>query len=125
MKERIFPSDGPPPVGPYSPGIKANGFIFLSGQIPLDPASGQLFEGSIEDQVHLIMKNISLLLETGGSSLEKVVKTTIFLADLANFQAVNGAYGGYFADVPPARSTVQAAALPMGVDVEIEVIALE
>jgi 2-iminobutanoate/2-iminopropanoate deaminase len=124
MKERIAPENGPPAVGPYSPALKAGGFVFVSGQIPIR-ADGTLLSAPVSDQVHLIMSNIRLLLETAGSSLDKVVKTSIFLKDLGDFQTVNEVYQGYFGDVPPARSTIQAGGLPKGVDVEIDVIALE
>jgi 2-iminobutanoate/2-iminopropanoate deaminase len=125
MKERIFPKDGPKPVGPYSPAIRANGFIFVSGQGPLLLDTGQPLRGPIEDQVHQTMRNLRLILESAGSSLEKLVKTTVYLKDLGNFAAMNGVYGSYFEDLPPARTTIQAADLPLGIDVEIEAIALE
>jgi 2-iminobutanoate/2-iminopropanoate deaminase len=125
MKEQIFPKDGPPPAGPYSPAIRANGFLFVSGQGPIVLDTGQPLRGSIEDQVRRTMENVQLILEAAGSSLEKVVKTTIYLKDLENFQRVNKIYGGFFQDIPPARTTIQAARLPFDIDVEIEVIALE
>jgi 2-iminobutanoate/2-iminopropanoate deaminase len=125
MKEQIFPKDGPAPVGPYSPAIRANGFIFVSGQGPLILETGQPLRGPIEDQVHRTMQNLRLILESAGSSLEKVVKTTIYLRDLNNFKKMNEVYGSYFEGVPPARTTIQAADLPMSIDVEIEAIALE
>jgi 2-iminobutanoate/2-iminopropanoate deaminase len=125
MKERIFPKDGPKPVGPYSPAIRANGFIFVSGQGPVVIETGKPLRGPIEEQVHQTMRNLELILVSAGSSLEKVVKTTIYLKDLGNFTAMNGVYGSYFEGVPPARTTIQAADLPMGIDVEIDAIALE
>ena len=125
MKEQIFPKDGPPPAGPYSPAIRANGFVFVSGQGPIVPETGQPVRGSIEEQVHRTMQNVRLILEAAGSSLEKIVKTTIYLKDLGNFKRMNEVYGGYLGETPPARTTIQAADLPMSIDVEIEVIALE
>jgi 2-iminobutanoate/2-iminopropanoate deaminase len=123
MKEQIFPKDGPPPVGPYSPAIRAAGLIFVSGQGPLE--NGKPLRGSIEKQVHRTMKNLNLILESAGSSLDKVVKTTIYLKDLSNFSIVNEIYGSYFTGIPPARTTIQAAELPLEIDVEIDAIALE
>jgi 2-iminobutanoate/2-iminopropanoate deaminase len=125
MKEQIFPKDGPPPAGPYSPAIRANGFIFVSGQGPIELESGQPLRGAIEEQVHRTLKNLKLILESAGSSMDKIVKTTIYLKDLGNFTKVNEVYGSYFEGVPPARTTIQAAALPLQIDVEIEAIALE
>jgi 2-iminobutanoate/2-iminopropanoate deaminase len=125
MKEQIFPENGPPPAGPYSPAIRANGFVFVSGQGPLVIETGQPLRGPIEDQVHRTMRNLQLILEAAGSSLDKVVKTTIYVRDLANFAKVNEVYGGYFENIPPARTTIQAANLPMEIDVEIDAIALE
>lgn len=125
MKEQIYPKDGPAPAGPYSPAIRANGFIFVSGQGPLILETGQPLRGPIEDQVHRTMQNLKLILEAAGSSLEKIVKTTIFLRDIRDFQRVNVVYAEYFGEVPPARTTIQAAALPLQIDVEIEAVALE
>ncbi len=125
MKEKIHTADAPDPVGPYSQAIRAGGFIFASGQIPLNPKTGQLIRGSIEEQTRQVIENLKEVLLAAGSSLEKVVKTTVFLKDLGAFEAMNGVYATYFRETPPARSTVQAAALPKGVDVEIDVIALE
>ena len=125
MKEQIFPKDGPAPAGPYSPAIRANGFIFVSGQGPLVLETGQPLRGPVEDQVHRTMQNLRLILESAGSGLQKVVKTTIFLRDMNNFRTMNEVYGSYFEGAPPARTTIQAADLPMGIDVEIEAIALE
>jgi len=125
MKEKIQTASAPNPVGPYSQAIRAGGFIFASGQIPLNPATGQIIRGSIEEQTRQVLENLKQVLAAAGSSLEKVVKTTVFMSDLKNFEAMNGVYATYFGEAPPARSTVQAAALPKGVDVEIDVIALE
>ncbi|MCX5977178.1 MAG: RidA family protein [Coprothermobacterota bacterium] len=112
-----------PPVGPYSPGVEAGGFIFLSGQIPLLP-DGALVEGDIQAQVEQSLKNLKGLLEQAGLDLKAVVKTTIFLTDMADFPAVNEIYARYFSPPFPARSTVAVLALPKGVRVEIEAIAL-
>ena len=125
MKEQIFPKNGPKPVGPYSPAIRANGFIFVSGQGPMELTTGEILRGPIEDQVHRTLQNLKLLLEAAGSSMDKIVKTTIFVRRMSDFKKVNEVYGGYFGSVPPARSTIQAADLPLGIDVEIEAIALE
>ena len=125
MKEQIFPKEGPQPAGPYSPGIRANGFVFVSGQGPIDLNSGQPLRGAIEDQVHRTMKNIELILESAGSSLDKVVKTTIYLKDLGNFSKMNEIYGSYFKGIPPARTTIQVSDLPFQIEVEIDAIALE
>jgi len=124
MKEQIFPENGPPPAGPYSPAIRANGFVFVSGQGPIDLETGKPLRGPIEGQVHRTMQNVKLILESAGTSLDRIVKTTIYLRDLGNFGRMNEIYGSYFEGVPPARTTIQAADLPMGIDVEIEAIAL-
>jgi 2-iminobutanoate/2-iminopropanoate deaminase len=124
MKEQIFPKNGPKPVGPYSPAIRAGGFVFVSGQGPLQLETGQPLRGPIADQVHQTLRNLRLLLESAGSTMDKVVKTTIFLRDLGDFNTVNEIYAEYFGTVPPARTTIQAADLPLGIDVEIEAIAL-
>jgi len=125
MKEQIFPKHGPQPVGPYSPAIRANGFIFVSGQGPVVLETGQPLRGAIEDQVHQTMRNLKLILESAGSSLEKIVKTTVYLKDISNFKKFNEVYGQYVGPVPPARTTIQAAELPMSIDIEIDAIALE
>ncbi|MCX5971638.1 MAG: RidA family protein [Coprothermobacterota bacterium] len=112
-----------PPVGPYSPGVEAGGFIFLSGQIPLLP-DGTLVEGDIQAQVEQSLENLKGLLEQAGLDLKAVVKTTIFLTDMADFPAVNEIYARYFSAPFPARSTVAVLALPKGVRIEIEAVAL-
>jgi 2-iminobutanoate/2-iminopropanoate deaminase len=124
MKEQIVVKNGPPPAGPYSLAIRANGLVFVSGQGPVVPETGEILRGSIEEQVHQTMRNIRSILAAAGSSFEKVVKTNIYLRDLANFKRMNEVYGQYMGSVPPARTTIQAADLPMGIDVEIDVIAL-
>lgn len=113
----------PAAVGPYEAGIKIGKFIFTSGQIPLDPATNQLITGSIEEQTHRCLKNITGVLEVEGYSLNDVVKTTVFLADMNNFAAVNKIYAEYFVQHKPARSCVQVAKLPKNANIEIEVIA--
>ena len=126
MTKSIISTDrAPAAIGPYSQGVKANGFIFFSGQIPLDPVSGDVINGDISIQTELVMKNIEALLIAAGSGFEEIVKTTIFLTDLADFAVVNSIYGKKFTGEPPARSTVEVKALPRGVNIEIEVIALQ
>ena len=124
MKEKIHPADGPPAVGPYSPAVKANGFVFVSGQIPHVPETGEMLRGPIQEQVRQVLDNVTALLHASGSSLEKVVKVTVFLRDLRQFEVMNQIYASYFGDSRPARSTVEVSGLPKGVDVEIDVIAL-
>jgi len=125
MKEQIFPKDSPPPAGPYSPAVKANGLVFVSGQGPIVPDTGKPLRGPIADQVHRVMQNIQIILRAAGSSMEKVVKTTIYLRDMSDFGAMNEVYGSYVEGIAPARTTIQAARLPMDIDVEIDVVALE
>lgn len=121
--KQIATTKAPAALGPYSQGISTGNLVFISGQLPIDPATGKLLEGSIGDQTALIMKNIQVIAEEAGSSLSGIVKTTIFLTDLANFQEVNGAYGAVFSEAPPARSTIGVAALPLGASIEIEAVA--
>lgn len=123
MKKIIKTKNAPSAIGPYSQAIIANGFIFCSGQIPLK-ADGTIVASSIRDQATQVMSNLKAVLEAAGSDLSKVVKTTIYLTDLKDFQAVNEVYGGYFTDNPPARATVQVTALPKGINIEIEAIAV-
>ncbi len=113
----------PQALGPYSQAIRANGFIFCSGQIPIDPATGAVVETTAEGQARQAITNLRHVLEAAGSGLDKVVKTTVFLADMADFAAVNGVYAELFGDTKPARSCVQAARLPKDVKIEIEAIA--
>jgi len=125
MKERIDADKGAPPVGPYSPAVRANGLIFVSGQIPLNPETGEIVGDSIQDQVRQTLENLKTLLEAAGSSMDKAVKCTVYLQDLHDFEPMNEVYATYFnGEIPPARSTIQAASLPKGVGVEIEGIAL-
>lgn len=122
--EKIHTSSAPAAIGPYSQAIKANGFIFTSGQIALDPATGTVAEGGIVEQTHRICKNLKAVLEEAGSSLSDVVKTVCFLADMNDFAAFNEIYGQYFTE-KPARSCVAVKTLPKNVLAEVEVIALE
>ena len=125
MKEQIFPKGSPPPAGPYSPAVKANGLVFVSGQGPIIPETGEPLKGPIVDQVHQVMRNIQTILHAAGTSMEKVLKTTIYLRDISDFSAMNEVYGSYVEGIPPARTTIQAAKLPLDIGVEIDVIALE
>jgi 2-iminobutanoate/2-iminopropanoate deaminase len=120
----IHTERAPKAIGPYSQAIRAGGLIFCAGQIPLDPATMNLVEGDIETQTRRVLQNLSAVLEAAGSSLSRVVKTTVFMADLGEFARMNAVYGEFFASAPPARSTVQAAALPRGARIEIECVAL-
>ena len=124
MREAIVTNDGPKAIGPYSQAIKANGLIFLSGQIPLDPATQQLISGDVAAQTDRVLQNLAGILKAAGSSLQQVVKTTVFLKNMSEFAAMNEVYGRYFTEAPPARSTVEVARLPKDVLVEIDVIAL-
>jgi 2-iminobutanoate/2-iminopropanoate deaminase len=126
VKQIIRTSDAPAAIGPYSQAVRAGGFVFASGQIPTDPGTGQFVPGGIAEQTEQVLRNLSAVLKAAGSSLDQVVKTTVFLADMNDFAAMNEVYGRYFSeDAPPARATVQAARLPRDARVEIEVIALE
>ncbi len=113
----------PGAIGPYSQGLRAGDFLFLSGQIPLDPATGQIVAGGIVEQTHQVLKNLGAVLTAGGASYGQVTKTTVYLQDMADFAAMNEVYGTYFSQPAPARATIQAAALPRGVKVEIDVVA--
>ena len=115
--------NAPAPIGPYSQAVEAGGFLFCSGQIALDPVSGQVLLGSVAEQTELVMKNVAAVLEVAGLGFENIVKTTIFLTDMADFPVVNEIYGRHFKSEAPARSTVAVAGLPRGVKVEVEVIA--
>ncbi len=124
MKGVISTDRAPKAIGPYSQAIKANGFVFISGQIPLDPHTQQLVAGDVARQTERVMENLKGIVEAAGSSLDRTVKTTVYLADLADFAAMNEVYGRYFQSSPPARATVEVARLPREVRVEIELIAL-
>jgi len=125
MHEAIATTAAPRAIGPYSQAIAvpAGRLLFLSGQIPLDPATGELVKGTIEEETAQVMRNLAAVLEAGGAGFRHVVKTTIFLTDLADFARVNGVYGAHFPGSPPARATVQVAALPRGARVEIDAVA--
>jgi 2-iminobutanoate/2-iminopropanoate deaminase len=124
MKEVIATDSGPKAIGPYSQAVRANGFVFVSGQIALDPSTQKLVSGEITVQTERVLENLKAILNAAGSSLEKVVRTTVFLVDMNEFAAMNEVYARYFPERAPARSTVQAARLPRDVRVEIDVIAL-
>jgi 2-iminobutanoate/2-iminopropanoate deaminase len=124
MRQVISTDNGPKAIGPYSQAIKANGLVFLSGQIPLDPATQQLTAGDVAAQTERVLQNIKGILTAAGSSLAQVVKTNVFLKSMNDFAAMNEVYGRHFTGEPPARSTVEVARLPKDVLVEIDVIAL-
>lgn len=124
MKRIVSTDKAPKAIGPYSQAVIANGFAFLAGQVPLDPATGQVFDGDIAAQTERVLENLKAVLEASGSSLAQVVKTTVFLKDMAEFPRMNEVYGRYFPENPPARATVEAARLPKDVRVEIECVAL-
>jgi 2-iminobutanoate/2-iminopropanoate deaminase len=124
MKKIISTSEAPAAIGPYSQAVHSGNFLFCSGQIPLDPKSGQIVPGDIATQTRRVLDNIGAVLKADGLTFENIVKTTIFLTDLDDFQTVNEIYGSYFKQQPPARSTVQVSALPKGAKIEIEVIAI-
>lgn len=124
MKEIIQTEHAPNAIGPYSQAVKANGLIFASGQIPIDPQTGQFVPGGVAEQTEQVLKNLAAVLEAAGSGLDRIVKTTVFLADMQEFAAMNEVYGKFFKESPPARATVEAAGLPRAARVEIEAIAL-
>jgi 2-iminobutanoate/2-iminopropanoate deaminase len=124
MIETVATDRGPKAIGPYSQAIRANGFVFLSGQIPIDPKTQQVVEGNASVQTERVLENLKGVVEAAGSSLQRVVKTTVFLADMNDFAAVNEVYSRYFVTHPPARSTVEVSKLPRNVCVEIDLIAL-
>jgi 2-iminobutanoate/2-iminopropanoate deaminase len=123
MAKKTFHTDkAPAALGPYSQAVAAGNLLFISGQLPIDPATGKFVDGDITARTHMILKNLQAIADAAGGSLQDVVKTTIFLTDLNDFQAVNAAYAEHFSSEPPARSTVQVAALPLGSNIEIEAI---
>jgi 2-iminobutanoate/2-iminopropanoate deaminase len=124
VKKALSTSKAPAAIGPYSQAIRAQGFLFLSGQVALIPESGQLVAGDVRAQTEQVLNNLKAVLEAAGSSLAAVVKTTVFLADMNDFTAMNEVYGRFFAEDPPARATVAASGLPKDARVEIEAIAL-
>ena len=124
MIETVATDQGPKAIGPYSQAVRANGFVFLSGQIALDPKTQKIIEGGIVVQTERVLENLKGIVEAAGASLQRVVKTTVFLADMNDFAEMNEVYSRYFATHPPARSTVEVSRLPRDVRVEIDLIAL-
>ena len=124
MREVISTHDGPRAIGPYSQAIKAHGFVFVSGQVAIDPVTNTLVSGDVAFQTDRVLKNLSGILQAAGTSLDKVVRSTVFLKNMDDFTAMNEVYGKFFTAAPPARSTVEVARLPKDVLVEIDVIAL-
>ncbi len=124
MKKSISSEKAPKPVGPYSPAVIAGEFVWTSGQLGIDPATGELVPGGIEAETEQVLKNLAAVLEAAGSGLDRVVKTLIFITDMNQFARVNAVYARYFQEPYPARSTVQVSALPKGAMVEIEAVAL-
>ena len=122
--ERVSTDNAPKAIGPYSQGIKANGFVFCSGQIPANPATGELVKGSITEQTQQVLSNVKAVIEAAGSSMTKVVKCTVFLKNMDEFSEMNTEYSKWFGDSPPARAAVQVARLPKDVSIEIEAIAV-
>jgi len=123
IKEIIASDDAPKAIGPYSQAIRIDSFIFLSGQIPMDPVSGELIGGDIEAQTERVLQNLRAVLRAGGGDLTNVVKTTVYLANMDDFPTMNEVYGRFFPQDPPARATVEVSRLPKGVGVEIEAVA--
>jgi len=124
MHDLIRTQDAPQAIGPYSQAVRANGFVFVSGQVAIDPANQQVIQGDIAAQTDRALKNLSAILKAAGTGLEKVVRSTVFLKDMGDFAAMNEVYGKFFPAAPPARSTVEVSRLPKDVLVEIDVIAL-
>jgi 2-iminobutanoate/2-iminopropanoate deaminase len=124
MREVVSTKDAPQAIGPYSQATKANGFVFTSGQIAIDPSTQQVITGDIAAQTERVLRNLSEILEAAGSGLGKVLRATVFLKNMNDFEAMNAVYGKYFGSAPPARSTVEVARLPKDVLVEIDVIAV-
>ena len=124
MKEVVLTDRAPKPIGPYSQAIKANGFLYISGQVPLDPKSGEFVGGDIRQQTERVMENLRGICEAAGTNLHHAVKATVFLKEMNDFGAINEVYARYFSAAPPARTTVQAAALPKSALVEIDLVAL-
>ena len=123
MRKAVSADGAPKAIGPYSQAIRAGSLLFLSGQIPIDPATGQMVEGDIAQQTHRVFKNLAAILDEAGASFDHVVRTTVYLADMNDFAAMNEVYGTYFSSPAPARATVQAARLPRDARVEIDLIA--
>ena len=124
MKEIISTANAPKAIGPYSQAVRANGFIFVSGQIPIDPASGELLVGDVATQTTRVLENLKAIVEAAGSSLDRSVKVTVFLKDMGEFARMNEVYARYFPKDPPARATVEVARLPRDVGVEMDIVVL-
>jgi 2-iminobutanoate/2-iminopropanoate deaminase len=122
-KKIINTSNAPAPIGPYSQAVVSNGMLYVSGQIPLDPITGELVSSGINDETHRVMKSLKAILEEAGVSFDNVVKCSIFVADMNDFGSINDVYGSYFGEMPPARETVEVSTLPKNVNVEISCIA--
>lgn len=124
MKKAIKTDKAPAPIGPYNQGVMAGNTLYVSGQIPLNPANGELVKGDVKEQTQMVMENLKAILREAGMDFSNVVKCSIFISDMKDFPKINEVYGGYFTETPPARETVQVAGLPLGVDVEISCIAV-
>lgn len=124
MREVVRTSEAPAAVGPYAQGVVAQGFVFVSGQIPLDPSTGTLVGAGVEEQTRRVLRNVVAILDAAGSGVDRVVKTTVYMTDLGEFEAMNRVYAEVFGDTIPARATVQVSRLPRGAAVEIEAVAL-
>lgn len=122
-KKAVFPRRGPKPVGPYSPAVEYDGLVFVSGQGPMNPDTGEVEKGELESEMKIAMENVRLLLEAAGSGMDRVLKTTVYLVDIQEFSRMNALYKTYFTEPYPARTTIQAAGLPLGIRFEIDVIA--
>ena len=123
-RDIIATTNAPGAVGPYSQGIRTEQFVYTAGQVPIDPATGTLVTGSIEDQTRRALENVKAVLEAGGTSLDRAVKMTVFMTNLGDFKRMNAVYAEFFPEAPPARSAFEVSALPLGADIEIEAIAL-
>lgn len=123
MKKVVFTDKAPKPIGPYSQAVCIDGLLFISGQIPIDPSTGQLITEGFENQVRRVLDNIKAIVEASGGTMEDIVKTTVFLRDISKFQVFNEIYARYFEKDPPARSVVEVRNLPRGIDIEVEAIA--
>lgn len=125
MEQKVIKTEkAPAAIGPYSQGIAANGFVYVSGCLPIDMTTGKISDGDIAEMTRCSLRNVSAILTSAGSSLEKVVKTTVYVKDLGNFAAINGAYADFFPGTAPARACVQVAALPMNAEIEIDAVAV-
>lgn len=123
MRQAVSTPAAPQAIGPYSQAIRAGSLLFVSGQIPIDPATGAMIDGDVAAQTHRVLQNVNAILQAAGTSLDAVVRTTVYLADMGDFAAMNDVYATYFSNPAPARATVQAARLPKDARVEIDVIA--